>query len=301
MMSSLLPAVIRAMRPHQWAKNLLVFVPMILAQQYGADTAAKASLAFIAFCACASAVYLFNDMLDVRLDRLHPRKRHRPFANGTLGIQLGIALTVVLAMIALAVAYVANPKCAALVAGYFAANAVYSTWLKSQPPLDVIMLSGMYGLRLEMGAVATATPLSPWLLAFALFFFTSLAFSKRYVELRQLESAGGTEASGRGYRVADAGLIESLGPASGYVAVLVLALYMNSDQMHAIYGDGRLLWLLCPIVLYWITRIWFLAKRGELDDDPVVFALRDRASLVVAVLAAAVVAMATLAAGRSGG
>jgi 4-hydroxybenzoate polyprenyltransferase len=154
----------------------------------------------------------------------------------------------------------------------------------------------MYGLRLETGAVATNTPLSPWLLAFALFFFTSLAFAKRYVELRQLEAAGAAETSGRGYRVADASLIESLGPASGYVAVLVLALYMNSDQMHAIYGDGRLLWLLCPLVLYWITRVWLLAKRGELDDDPVVFALRDKTSLVVALLAAALIAAATIAA-----
>jgi 4-hydroxybenzoate polyprenyltransferase len=289
-------AAIRAMRPHQWAKNLLVFVPMVLAQKYGIDTITKASLAFLGFCACASAVYLLNDMLDVESDRLHPRKRNRPFANGTLQMPFGIALVALLTLIALAVASLANPRCGALLAGYFAANVLYSTWLKSQPLLDVIMLSGMYGLRLETGAVATNTPLSPWLLAFALFFFTSLAFAKRYVELRQLEAAGAAETSGRGYRVADASLIESLGPASGYVAVLVLALYMNSDQMHAIYGDGRLLWLLCPLVLYWITRVWLLAKRGELDDDPVVFALRDKTSLVVALLAAALIAAATIAA-----
>lgn len=289
-------AAILAMRPHQWAKNLLVFVPIVLAQKYDINSITKAFLAFVGFCACASAVYLLNDMLDVASDRLHPRKRHRPFANGTLGIPAGIGLVVLLSLIALAVASRANPRCAALLAGYFAANALYSTWLKSQPLLDVIMLSGMYGLRLETGAVATDTPLSPWLLAFSLFFFTSLAFAKRYVELRQLEAAGATNASGRGYRVADAGLIESLGPASGYVAVLVLALYMNSDQMHAIYGEGRLLWLLCPLVLYWITRVWLLAKRGELDDDPVVFALRDKASIVVALLAATIIATATLAA-----
>ena len=289
-------AAIRAMRPHQWAKNLLVFVPMVLAQKYDIDTITQASLAFLGFCACASAVYLLNDMLDVESDRLHPRKRDRPFANGTLHMPFGIALVALLTLTALAVASLANPRCGALLAGYFAANVLYSTWLKSQPLLDVIMLSGMYGLRLETGAVATKTPLSPWLLAFALFFFTSLAFAKRYVELRQLEAAGAAETSGRGYRVVDASLIESLGPASGYVAVLVLALYMNSDQMHAIYGDGRLLWLLCPLVLYWITRVWLLAKRGELDDDPVVFALRDKASLVVALLAAALIATATLAA-----
>lgn len=289
-------AVIRAVRPHQWAKNLLVFVPMVLGQRYGNDTITKAFFAFVGFCACASAVYLLNDMLDVASDRLHPRKRHRPFANGSLGMPAGIGLVILLSLISLALASRANPRCAALLAGYFAANVLYSTWLKSQPLLDVIMLSGMYGLRLETGAAATDTPLSPWLLAFSLFFFTSLAFAKRYVELQQLQAAGATNASGRGYRVIDAGLIESLGPASGYVAVLVLALYMNSDQMHAIYGAGRLLWLLCPLVLYWITRVWLLAKRGELDDDPVVFALRDKASLVVALLAATIIATATLAA-----
>jgi 4-hydroxybenzoate polyprenyltransferase len=295
MKSPWMPAIL-AMRPHQWAKNLLVFVPMVLAQKYGIDTITKASLAFIGFCACASAVYLFNDMIDVESDRLHPRKRHRPLANGTLGRASCVSLVALLSLIAFALASQANPRCGALLAGYFAANVLYTIWLKSQPLLDVIILSGLYGLRLETGAIATDTPLSPWLLAFALFFFTSLAFAKRYVELRQGEAAGATEAAGRGYLVTDADLIESFGPASGYVAVLVLALYMNSDQMHAIYGDGRLLWLLCPLVLYWITRVWLLSKRGELDDDPVVFALRDKVSLVVALLAATIIAAATLAA-----
>lgn len=286
--------IFQALRPHQWAKNLLVFVPLVLAQKYDLAMVARAAWAFVAFCSCASAVYVLNDMLDVASDRLHPRKRHRPFASGSLGMPLGIPLVALLLALGLAVASLTDPRCGALLAGYFATNVLYSTWLKSQPMLDVIMLSGMYGLRLEIGAVATDTALSPWLLAFALFFFPSLAFVKRYLELRQLEAAGATEASGRGYRVADASLIESLGTASGYVAVLVLALYMNSEQMHALYGNGRLLWLLCPLVLYWITRLWLLAKRGDFDDDPVVFALRDRVSLVVALLAAIVIAMATL-------
>jgi 4-hydroxybenzoate polyprenyltransferase len=285
-------AWLRAIRPHQWAKNLLVFVPMILAQVWESQAALNAVMAYVAFSVCASAVYIINDIIDIANDRAHPRKRKRPFAAGELRVPAGLTMAALLAGMAFCIAMWINKECAVLLGIYVTANACYTFWLKSQPVIDVILLSAMYGLRLEMGAAATGVPLSPWLLAFALFFFTSLAFAKRYVELIAVEESRPPSGMGRGYLPGDARLIESVGPASGYVAVLVLALYMNSEQMHSLYGAGRVLWLLCPLVLYWITRVWLLAQRGTLDDDPVVFALRDRNSLIVASLAAAIVGLA---------
>lgn len=296
---SRLRMAVKALRPHQWAKNLLVFAPMVLAQKVEWNTIAKTSAAFFAFSACASGVYLLNDILDVHSDRKHPKKARRPVASGDLPVPAALALSGTLIATGLTVASSLSLTALSLMVGYLVANYLYSTWLKAKPLIDVIMLSGMYGVRLEMGAVSAGVPLSQWLLAFSLFLFTSLAFAKRYVELRRLQSTGGSKAAGRGYQAEDADLIESLGPASGYVAVLVLALYANSDQMRAIYGDGRLLWLLCPLLMYWITRVWLLAKRGVLDDDPVVFALKDKVSMLVAAIAAAIVAAATWAT-RSG-
>jgi 4-hydroxybenzoate polyprenyltransferase len=280
-----LPAIVRAMRPHQWAKNLLVFVPMLLAQHADTERLGRAGMAFLSFCACASAVYVINDLADLQADRTHPRKRHRPVASGALGRPAAVVLILVLLAAAFALAGSVDRACLTILASYVAINLAYSGFLRSQPLVDVIVLSAMYGLRLAMGAAATHTPLSPWLLAFALFFFTSLAFAKRYVELRHVEDTEPGEASCRGYARGDSALVATLGVASGYVSVLVLALYMNSDQMHALYGEGGPLWGLCPLMLYWISRVWLLARRGELHDDPVQFALTDRVSLLVGAIA----------------
>lgn len=286
--------LLTAMRPRQWAKNLLVFVPMVLAQHASGDRAWAALLAFVSFSCCASAIYLLNDIADAAADRAHPRKRHRPIAAGELSRGTATAAAIALLAGAFGVAAAAGSACLPLLAAYVGLNAAYTGLLRSLPLVDVIVLSAMYGLRLAMGAAATTTPLSPWFLAFSLFFFTSLAFAKRYVELRRLETAaaGGGEASGRGYQPGDSDLVATFGVASGYVAVLVLALYMNSAQMHAIYGEGGPLWGLCPLMLYWISRVWLLARRGELHDDPVQFAITDRVSLGVGALAAVLVAAA---------
>lgn len=289
---ALLSALVRAMRPYQWAKNLLVFLPMLLAQHADADRAVHAALAFASFCACASAVYVMNDLVDAEADRKHPRKRLRPVAAGEISRSSAVVAILALLLVAVALAWTAAPACVAILATYVAVNIAYSGLLRAQPLLDVIVLSAMYGLRLAMGAAATHTPLSPWLLAFALFFFTSLAFAKRYVELRRVEQAETGHAACRGYASGDSAMVAMLGVASGYVAVLVLALYMNSAQMHALYGEGGPLWGLCPLMMYWISRVWLLARRGELHDDPVQFALTDRASLLVGVIAAAIIGLA---------
>jgi 4-hydroxybenzoate polyprenyltransferase/phosphoserine phosphatase len=287
-----IPTLIRAMRPHQWVKNLLVFVPMVLGQEFTLPAFMHAAVAFGCFSACASAVYLLNDVLDLEADRRHPTKRLRPIASGALSAVDALLAAGVLVAAGLTVAWALIPDCVWLLSGYLGANYAYSRWLKTRPLVDVIMLAGMYGLRLEIGGVATSTVLSPWLLAFALFFFTSLAFAKRLVELQRLMAAGGQQITGRGYLSDDFSMVATFGPAAGYVAILVLALYMNSPQMTEHYGDSRLLWLLCPLMMYWITRVWLLANRGVLDDDPVVFAFKDRGSLAVAAAAAAIIAAA---------
>jgi 4-hydroxybenzoate polyprenyltransferase len=288
-------AVLKACRPYQWAKNLLLFLPMLLAHRADAPTALAVGVAFVAFSLCASGVYVLNDIGDVAADRQHPRKRLRPFASGQLSIAAGLRLAALLFAGSLGLSAACLPLTfLGLMAVYISANLAYSSRFKQVPVLDVLMLSCMYALRLEAGAVAGGVLLSDWFLTFSLFFFTSLAFAKRYTELRRLQIAGGSSAAGRGYEVADVQLLEMLGSASGYVSVLVLALYMNSDQMRSLYGENRLLWFVCPIVLYWITRLWLLANRGQLDEDPVVFTLRDRTSLTLGLICVLVVFYAGL-------
>lgn len=288
-------AVVKACRPHQWAKNLLLFAPVLLAHHVDAGTLGLVALAFVAFSACASGVYVLNDIGDVAADRQHPKKRLRPFASGRLTIAAGVRLAALLFTVGLGLSAVFLPiRFLGLMVLYLIANVAYSGSLKQVPVLDVMMLACMYALRIEAGAVAASVPLSDWFLTFSLFFFTSLAFAKRYTELSRLKASGAAAAAGRGYQVGDVRLLEMLGAASGYVSVLVLALYMNSDQMRALYGESRLLWLICPLVLYWVTRLWLLANRGQLDEDPVVFALRDRTSLAVGAACGLVVLVATL-------
>ena len=288
-------AVLQACRPHQWAKNLLLFLPMMLAHRVDMPTALASVIAFIAFSLCASGVYIINDIGDAAADRQHPHKRYRPFASGRLKITSGIQLAGLVFAAGLGLSCACLPiEFLGLMLLYLIANLAYSSRLKQVPVLDVLMLACMYALRLEAGAMAAGVPLSDWFLTFSLFFFTSLAFAKRYTELQRLEAAGGSAPAGRGYEVGDLRLLEMFGSASGYVSVLVLALYMNSDQMRSIYGESRLLWLVCPLVLYWITRLWLLANRGRLDDDPMVFAFRDRTSLCTGAACGVVVLMASL-------
>jgi 4-hydroxybenzoate polyprenyltransferase/phosphoserine phosphatase len=288
-------AVIRAVRPYQWVKNILVFVPMIVGHRLDVATGVLAGLSFVVFSLAASAVYVLNDLSDLDADRQHQKKRSRPFAAGELSVFAGVAILACLLSCASAIALISLPvSFFAVIASYFIANVAYSTFLKQQPVVDVLMLASMYVVRVEAGGVATNVPLSLWLLAFSLFFFASLAFAKRYAELRRVADLGGSLAAGRGYVVADADTLLALGAASGYVAILVLALYMNSDQMQILYGTNRFLWFICPVVMYWITRVWLLARRGVMDEDPILFAFRDRASLAVAAVCVVLFVLASV-------
>ncbi|MDZ4820873.1 MAG: UbiA family prenyltransferase [Planctomycetota bacterium] len=292
---SIVRPLIKALRPHQWMKNLLLFVPLVLAHEVeSVDKLIKCCWAFVAFSFVASAVYLLNDLLDIESDRHHPKKRRRPFASGSLPVAYGPALIVILLLVSTLISLVRlPPKFLGGLCAYAVLNLLYSFWLKRKLAIDVIVLAGMYTLRVVVGGLATGVDVSEWLLAFSLFFFTSLAFIKRFTELSRLAGEDSKSARGRGYVVGDLSMIESIGPTSGYMSVLVLALYVNSQNSKELYSHSWALWLICPLMMYWITRIWFVAKRGELDEDPLVYAFRDRISVAIGLCMVALVAIAT--------
>ena len=271
-------ALLKAMRPYQWVKNLLIFAPLFASHSVlRLDLWAASVVTLIVFSLCASAIYLLNDISDIKADRLHPRKRTRPFAAGHLSIPVGVAAAAGLLAVALGLAFaVVSPLLALVAAGYVAVTSAYSLALKRMPVADVFTLTGLYVLRVVAGGVATGIALSSWLLAFALFLFLSLAFVKRYAELLITEGA----MAGRGYRHDDLMWMHAIGTTAGYMAVLVLALYVNAPDVAVLYTRPQALWFLCPMLLFWITRLWFRAGRRLVHDDPVIEAIRDPASYV---------------------
>jgi len=291
---SRLRAVIRAVRPHQWAKNALVIMPVPLAEHRPSFSHLVAAiLAAISFSFCASAGYVFNDLLDVEADRAHRTKYRRPFASGDLPARYGPALFLVLIAASFGLAVAALPLGFLGMLGiYFVATLAYSTALKSVLMLDVVVLAWLYTHRVLAGGIATAIPISAWLLAFSMFIFSSLAFAKRYIELRQ--SVKGGQLKSRGYHTQDLEMVASMGPTAGYIAVLVFCLFANSPGVTERYHQPMLLWFVCPVLLYWISRIWFLSHRGLMQDDPVKFALTDRQSWVCAFLVVTLAALARL-------
>ena len=283
-------AWIRALRLHQWLKNLLVFLPLLTAHlMLVPDAMLAGTLAFFCFCLCASGVYLLNDLLDLESDRQHPRKRLRPFPAGTLPLVAGVIAAPLLTIAAFALALTISPLFAAVLAAYYALTLAYSFALKRIAMLDTLVLAGLYTLRIIAGTVALHISASFWLLAFSMFLFLSLAMIKRYTELVALARAGAGDGIGRGYAADDLPLLQSLGGASGFLSVLVLALYINSTASELLYRHPIVLWLLCPLLLYWISRAWLIAHRGEMHDDPVVFAVTDAVSRLLLALAVIIV------------
>ena len=286
--------LLRALRPNQSVKNVLLLVPLFAAHKLGnLVLLQQALLGVLSFSMCASAIYIVNDLLDLQTDRLHPRKRLRPFASGKANIPAGICLSAGLIAAAFTVSALALPPAFTWYLGtYFFATTAYSLFFKRRLLQDVFVLAGLYTLRLLAGGAASGVSISPWLLAFALFFFLSLAYLKRYSELLLIAERNQKEASGRGYLAKDNALVESVGPASGYIAVMVLCLYVNSPAVVDCYSKPSLLWLLCPVFLYWLTRMWFLAGRQTLADDPVVFAATDGVSILAGIAAVLIVSAA---------
>ncbi|MFA5240823.1 MAG: UbiA family prenyltransferase [Sulfuricella sp.] len=287
--------MLKAIRPHQWMKNILVFLPLLpIANSAGMSMWMAAVLAFVAFSLCASSVYLLNDLSDLAADRAHPRKRKRPFASGSVPALTGLLMAPLLLGSAFAITLWMPWHFAAVLGIYWVFTTAYTFFLKRYALIDVITLAGLYTLRVLGGAAAIGVAPSFWILAFSMFIFFSLAMAKRYAELlamRELEREG---AQGRGYQVADLSTVQLMGVASGYLAVLVIALYINSPEIIGRYLHVQLLWGVCPLLLLWVSRIWLKSARGEMSDDPLVFAVRDRVSRYVLAMAVALVLVALL-------
>jgi 4-hydroxybenzoate polyprenyltransferase len=272
-------ALMREVRPHQWAKNGLLFMPPLLAPGIPEpQVLGRALAAACAFSLCASAGYVLNDLLDIEADRLHATKKERPFASGALPVTLGPPLGIGLVAGSAALSYALLPtKFLVMLGIYLVGTIAYSLVLKKILLVDVLVLAGLYAHRVLSGGVATDIDVSAWLLGFSIFFFTSLAFAKRYVELRLL--ATGAKVKNRGYVSSDLEMVTAMGTGSALVSTLVFMLYVDSPAVRASYREPMVLGLALPVLMYWLGRVWLLAGRGKMQDDPVRFALKDRTSL----------------------
>jgi 4-hydroxybenzoate polyprenyltransferase/phosphoserine phosphatase len=288
-----LQLVWRALRPHQWTKNVLLLIPLLAAHRLANVAALTATaLGIVSFCLAASSVYLLNDMLDLEADRGHPRKAQRPFASGALPLAVGFALCPALLLAGALLAALLPADFQYSLTAYCGLTLLYSLALKRFLLIDAVALAGLYTLRIIAGAGAAGVALSFWLLLFSVFLFLSLAFVKRYAELDALRRQQQLRALGRGYRVEDLAMLQSFGTAAGYLSVLVLALYINSPDIEALYRHPKVIWMLCILMLYWISRVWMTTHRGAMHDDPVVYALRDKVSIGVGIVGALTIAAA---------
>lgn len=293
--------IVSEIRVRQWVKNLLVFLPTLLAYRFlDSEPMLHSAIAFFSFSFGASAVYVLNDLLDLEADRQHPEKRHRPFASGRLPLRAGYVLIPLLAGASLALAAQLPRAFTFTLITYFVVTSLYSYFLKQIALVDILVLASLYTLRIIAGSAATGIEVSEWLLAFSTFLFLSLATVKRYVELLRLrqrindpELEGETRVKRRGYFAGDLELIVQMGLTSGYMAVLVLALYISSDTVTELYARPAVLWFVCPLILYWISRVWLLAHRGILLEDPLSFAVNDRITWLIAAVGASVLLVAS--------
>ena len=288
-----LKSLLKAVRVHQWAKNLLIFVPLLLAHGLTAGKLLATLLAFFCFSLTASAAYIVNDLLDLEADRHHPRKRLRPFASGDLSAFAGVGVVAVFLLLAFTGGRLLPVDFYGWLLLYLATTLTYSLYMKRVVLVDVLALSGLYTLRLLAGSAATHTPISHWLAGFSMFLFLSLAIAKRFAELENLRASNAALKNGRGYLLADLEQMRSFGTASAFAAVVVFAIYISGREVVSLYRQPRLLWLITPLMILWLSRVWLLASRGELDEDPVAFALTDRMSLMIgaAVVIAALLAL----------
>lgn len=287
-------ALFKALRPHQWLKNVLIFLPMLLAHEITGANFGLALLAFVAFSLIASSVYLLNDLLDLAADRAHPRKCKRPFAAGDLPLVWGTLLAPGLLVVGAILSALVGLQFLIVVTIYYVITTAYSFNLKRRTIVDICTLAGLYTIRLVAGGVATGMSLSVWLLAFSIFFFFSLAAIKRQAELVSGLDSGKEKADGRGYLTSDLPLISQMAVSSGYVSVLVMALYVNSETVQSLYSNPLPLWGICMVLLYWISRMVLITHRGWMHDDPVVFGATDKISLLCAALIAALALTAAL-------
>jgi 4-hydroxybenzoate polyprenyltransferase/phosphoserine phosphatase len=278
----------KLIRVHQYAKNALVFLPLLAAHKFELAALFNSVLAFIAFSLCASSVYIFNDLVDLAADRNHPTKKNRPLASGAIPIKQGVVAMPLLFLASIGVATSVSWPFLGVLLFYLALTNAYSCWLKAKMLIDVVALATLYSLRVIGGAAAIGVPLSEWLIAFSMFIFASLALIKRYIELATRLDKELPDPSNRNYKLGDMQIVAALAAAAGFNAVTVFALYVSSDDVHALYRHPKILWLVCPILMYWIGRVLMMAHRRSVHDDPIVFALRDRNSYIAGALIAGI-------------
>lgn len=291
-----LKLILQEIRVHQWLKNLLIFLPLLMAHKLdNLELIIKSIVAFFSFSFVASFVYVLNDLLDIDSDRMHPRKKNRPIASGNLSIKIALIIIPILFIFGMgsSLIYLSNEFTIVLLI-YLLITTLYSFYLKKIYILDIFILSILYTIRLIGGAVAVDVIVSKWLLAFSVFLFLSLAILKRFTELRVMQMENKSKTSGRGYNVDDLNLISILGPTSGYLSVVIFTLYIYSPEVLKLYSVPELLWPVAIFLLLWITRIWFLANRNEMDDDPIVFAVKDRASHLIFSIITILIILATI-------
>jgi 4-hydroxybenzoate polyprenyltransferase/phosphoserine phosphatase len=285
---------IRAIRVHQWVKNVLLFVPMVTAHRVDARTALTVAVSFLAFSLLASGTYLINDLFDLDADRKHPSKRSRPFASGKIPLTQGVVAALLLIVAGFGLGTILGIRPVIYLLLYFVVTIAYSLRLKHHPILDVVALAFLYTLRILAGGAAADVRISQWLFQFSVFLFLSLALVKRYSELHRLQLEGNGDARARGYRPTDLTVVSQSGISAGLIAGLVLALYINSPDVQLLYAKPHVLWAICPLFVYWIVRVWLIANRGGLNEDPILFAFRDRVSYLVGLTILIVMLLAML-------
>jgi 4-hydroxybenzoate polyprenyltransferase len=284
---------VAALRVHQWVKNVLIYVPLITSHQFlHPMLLLKSTLCLLLFSLCSSAQYILNDLIDLEADRHHAKKRERPFASGDVPLEMGFILAPLLLAISLAAALFLSKLFAVVLVSYFIIALSYSLYIKRIVLLDVFVLASLYTLRIIAGLLVTGVPFSVWLLSFAFFLFLSLAFIKRWTELNNEQRANGIIV-GRGYQVGDIGQVNLFGVCSAFLSAVVFILYLQSDQVKELYQQPQLLWLLSPIFLYWVSRIWILSFRGEISEDPTLFVLKDWVTYVIATVSGLIMMAAT--------
>ena len=286
---------IKAARPHQWVKNTLIFLPLFLSHKIlEPDKILLAVIAFASFSLCASATYIWNDIFDIRVDRAHPRKRNRPFASSAISIPTGIIYSLALLVIGFGLAATLLPLAVVfLFAGYIAFTVTYSLFLKEKLLVDALTLGLLYGYRIMIGSAATSIAVSDWLFAFSVFFFLGLALVKRYSEISAVTADAPDKIAGRGYYKGDKDIISMLGVGSSLISIMIMSLYITSPDVVELYSRPQILWLISLVMIYWISRVWVLAHRGHMPDDPIVFAIGDRISILCGLICVGVILLAT--------
>ena len=272
----------KAIRAYQWLKNLLIFVPLLTSHSFNSFSLILQTVAaFFAFSFTASSGYVINDLMDLSADRVHPRKQKRPFASGKLSIPSGVILAFVLFSSGLFIASQLNEWFLLITLGYFAISVSYSMYLKKIVLYDVFILALLYSTRIIAGGTVSKIPISFWLISFSTFIFLSLAFVKRYSELMKANDKRGLLDKGRGYGTQDLDLLQVMGIVSGFLSIVVFCLYINSPEVSHLYAHPKFLWSISLLILFWISRVWLITNRGEMTDDPIVFAIKDKSSYVI--------------------